>query len=90
MTHTADQSAGLPNNALYQAIQFVGMAPEQFEWAQGGAGRRLEDALVEAEDTVDEQQAMTANTRGADEDEADVTGAAVRRRSARLPAYRAA
>jgi len=89
MTQIADHSASLPNNPLDRAIQLLGMAREQLERAQGGAGAHLEDALVEAEDTIDEQQAKIAAARADDEDEAEATGEADRRRSAWFPAYRA-
>jgi len=89
MTHTVDYSAGLPNNPLDQAIQLLGMAREALERAQGGAGVHLEDALVEAEDMIDEQQAKIAAARTADDDEAEATGEADRRRSAWFPTYRA-
>jgi hypothetical protein len=49
----------------------------------------LEDALVEAEDTINEQQAKIAAARTADEDEAEMTGEVDRRRSAWFPTYRA-
>jgi len=89
MTQTADHSASSPGNPLDRAIQLLGMAREELERAQGGAGAHLEDALVEAEDTIDEQQAKIAAARTADEDEAEATGDADRRRSAWFPTYRA-
>ena len=61
MTKTADHLAGLPGDPLDRAIQLLGMAHEQLELAQGGAGMHLEDALVEAADMVDEQQAKIAH-----------------------------
>jgi len=62
------------------------MAREWLEQAQCGAGVHL--ALVEAADTIDEQQAKIAAARTADDDEAEATGEADRRRW--FPAYRAA
>jgi len=87
MTQTADHSAGLPEDPLDRAMQLLGMAHEELERAQGGAGVRLEDALVEAEDMIDEQQAKIAAARTADEDEAEATGEADRR--SWFPTYRA-
>ena len=89
MTHTADHSASLPDNPLDRAMQLLGLAREQLERAQGGAGTHLEDALVEAEDAIDEQQAKIAAARTDDDDEAEATGEADRRRSAWFPTYRA-
>ena len=89
MTQTADHSASLPNNPLDRAIQLLAMAREQLERAQGGAGTHLEDALVEAADMVDEQQAKIAAARTQDEDGEEATGEADRRRSAWFPTYRA-
>jgi len=89
MTQSADQSAGLPNDPLDRAIQLLGMACKELERAQDGAGVRLEDALVEAEDMIDEQQAKISAARTADENDAEATGEADRRRSAWFPTYRA-
>lgn len=89
MTQTADHSASLSNDPLNRAIQLLGLAREELERAQSGAGVHLEDALAEAEDTIDEQQAKVAAARTADEDEAEATGEADRRRSAWFPTYRA-
>jgi hypothetical protein len=89
MTETADHSASLPNDPLDRAIQLLGMAREELGRAQRSAGMHLEDALVEAEDTINEQQAKIAAARTADEDEAEMTGEVDRRRSAWFPTYRA-
>jgi len=90
MTVAADHLASLPNDPLERTIQLLGMARDELERAQGGAGVHLEDALVDAQDTIDEQQAKIAAARTADEDEAEATGEADRRRSAWFPTYRAA
>lgn len=90
MTQTADHSAHLSSDPVDRAIQLLAMAREELERAQGGAGAHLEDALVEAEDMIDEQQAKIAAARTADADEAEATGEADRRRSAWFPTYRAA
>ena len=90
MTQSADHAAGLSSDPVARAIQLLGMAREALERAQGGAGAHLEDALVEAEDMIDEQQAKIAAARTADEDEAEASGEADRRRSAWFPSYRAA
>jgi hypothetical protein len=90
MTQSADHSAHLSGDPLDRAIQLLGRAREELERAQGSAGVHLEDALVEAEDMIDEQQAKIAAARTADEDEAEATGDADRRRSAWFPSYRAA
>ena len=89
MTQTADHSAGLPDDLLDHAVQLLGMAREELERAQRGAGAHLEDALVEAGDTIDEQRAKIAAARTADEEEAEATGEADRRRGAWFPTYRA-
>lgn len=89
MTQSADHSANLSSDPLDRAIQLLRMAREELGRAQRGAGLHLEDALVEAEDTIDEQQAKIAAARTADEDEAEATGEADRRRSAWFPTYRA-
>ena len=86
----ADHLASLPNDPLERTIQLLGMARDELERAQGGAGVHLEDALVDAQDTIDEQQAKIAAARTADEDEAEATGEADRRSSAWFPTYRAA
>ena len=88
MTKTADHSAGLPNDPLDRAIQLLGIAHQELERAQGGAGAHLEDTLVEAADMIDEQQAKIAAARTADQDEAEARGEAERRRW--FPTYRAA
>jgi hypothetical protein len=90
MTQTADHSANLSTDPLDRAIHLLGMAREELERAQAGAGVHLEDALVEAEDMIDEQQAKIAAARTADEDDAEATGEADRRRSAWFPTYRVA
>ena len=89
MTEGPDHSTGLPDDPLGRAVQLLGMACEELERAQGGAGVRLEDALVEAEDMIDEQQAKISAARTADENDAEATGEADRRRSAWFPTYRA-
>ena len=88
MTHTVDHSAGLPSDPLDRAFQLLAMAREDLELAQDGAGAHLEDALVEAGDMIDEQQAKISAGRTADEDEAEARGDADR--SAWFPTYRAA
>ena len=88
MTHTVDHSADLPSDPLDRAIQLLGMAREELELAQDGAGAHLEDALVEAGDMIDEQQAKIAAARSHDEAEAEASGEADRRRW--FPTYRAA
>ena len=69
-------------------MQLLEKAREELEQAQRGAGVRLEDALVEAADTIDDQQAKIAAARTGDEDEAGATGETDR--SAWFPTYRAA
>jgi len=90
MTQTTDHSAGLPSDPLDRAIQLLGMAREELELAQGGAGAHPDDALVEAADMIDEQQGKIAAARTADKDEAEATGESDRRRSPWFPTYRAA
>jgi hypothetical protein len=90
MTQTADHSPDLSGDPLDRAIRLLGMAREELARAQEGAGVHLEDALVEAGDTIDEQQAKIAAARTADEDEAEASGDADRRRHAWFPTYRAA
>lgn len=89
MTQIADHSTHLSNDPLDRAVQLLGMAREELERAQGGAGLHLEDALVAAEDTIDEQLAKILAARAADEDDAEATGDADRRRRAWFPTYRA-
>jgi len=88
MTEIADHLADSPNDPLSRAMQLLGMAREELERAQDGAGTHLEDALVEAADMIDEQQAKIAAARAADEDETEATGEADRR--SWFPTYRAA
>ncbi len=90
MTQTADLSANSPSDPLDRAIQLLGMAREELNRAHAGAGAHLEDALVEAADAIDEQQAKITAARTADEDDVEATGEADRRRSAWFPTYRAA
>ena len=89
MAQSADHSGGLPSDLLDWAIQLLGMAREQRERAQDAAVVHLRDALVEAEDMIDEQKATISAARTADKDEAEVTGEADRLRRAWFPTYRA-
>ncbi len=92
MTQTAGYSTELSREPLDRTIQLLGMAREELELerAHAGAGAHLEDALVEAADVIDDQQAKITAARTADEDDAEGTGEADRRRSAWFPTYGAA
>jgi len=79
----------LASDPLDRAIQLLGRAREELKRAQRGAGVHLEDALVEAADIIDEQQAKVAAASAADEEEAEATDEADGR-SAWFPTYRAA